>query len=143
MTNYAVTLEKLSRRPEALKVLEMLETHFADEVRVHNNMGIIQKRQGNNKEAEEAYKKALEIDSKSFFGNYNMGVFKASVGGGDASIDLEALGYFNKALDLARQNKEEVYEINVLVNLALVYERLKGKLPQAIESLELALQIDS
>ncbi len=72
-----------------------------------------------------------------------MGVFKASVGGGDTATDIEALGYFNKALDLARQNKEEVYEINVLVNLALVYERLKGKMPQAIESLELALQIDS
>lgn len=41
MTNYAVTLEKLGRRPEALNVLEALETHFADEIRIHNNMGII------------------------------------------------------------------------------------------------------
>ena len=31
-----------------------------------------------------------------------MGVFKASVGGGDTATDIEALGYFNKALDIAR-----------------------------------------
>lgn len=64
-----------------------------------------------------------------------MGVFKASNGGG-RDTDLEALSYFEKALDLARQNKEEVYEINVLVNMALVYERLGGQLPKAIENLE-------
>ncbi len=47
------------------------------EVRAWNNRGIIEKREGTVEEAEKAYKKALEIEPKSFFPNYNMGVLKA------------------------------------------------------------------
>jgi Flp pilus assembly protein TadD len=45
-TNYAVTLEKLSKRDEAVKTLITLKSTFNNEVRVFNNLGIIQKRKG-------------------------------------------------------------------------------------------------
>jgi tetratricopeptide (TPR) repeat protein len=75
--NYAVTLEKLKHRPDAIHQLEKLTKTFANEVRVYNNLGIIQKRQGETDAALESYKKALQIDSGSFFPNYNMGVLLA------------------------------------------------------------------
>jgi tetratricopeptide (TPR) repeat protein len=139
VTNYAVTLEKLGKRHDAIAILNKLKDQFREEIRIFNNLGIIQKRQGNNREAEESYLSALQIDSQSFFPNYNMGVFKASLGGPDN--DKQAVIFFNKALELARANKEEVYEINVLVNLGLVYERLSA-LAEAMGCLEAALQID-
>jgi Flp pilus assembly protein TadD len=43
-------------------------------VRVFNNLGIIQKRQGDIQLAQENYKKALDLEPNSFFPNYNMGV---------------------------------------------------------------------
>lgn len=49
-TNYAVTLEKLSQREEAVSTLESIKNTFCNEVRVYNNLGIIQKR-NNNQEA--------------------------------------------------------------------------------------------
>lgn len=45
-TNYAVALEKLGMREAAIKLLEDLKNNFGNEVRVHNNLGIIQKRKG-------------------------------------------------------------------------------------------------
>ena len=45
-TNYAVTLEKLNRRDEAIELLSNLKGEFNNEVRVYNNLGIIQKRKG-------------------------------------------------------------------------------------------------
>jgi len=45
-TNYAVTLEKLSKRDEAVETLSKLKDSFVDEMRVHNNLAIIQKRSG-------------------------------------------------------------------------------------------------
>ena len=45
-TNYAVTLEKLGKRVEAIETLSKLKGVFGNEVRVFNNLGIIQKRQG-------------------------------------------------------------------------------------------------
>jgi len=40
-TNYAVTLEKLSRREDAVSTLVTLKDVFGSEVRVFNNLGII------------------------------------------------------------------------------------------------------
>lgn len=40
-TNYAVTLEKLGERDEAIKMLQELKVSFGNEVRVYNNLGII------------------------------------------------------------------------------------------------------
>jgi len=40
-TNYAVTLEKLSKREEAVETLSKLKNSFTDEMRVHNNLAII------------------------------------------------------------------------------------------------------
>ena len=73
-TNYAVTLEKLGRRDEAINQLDKLRDNFNNEVRVHNNLGIIQKRSGDTQAAMESYKSALKLDPKSFFPNYNIGV---------------------------------------------------------------------
>lgn len=62
-----------------------------------------------------------------------MGVFQASIG--NQNNDIEALKYFEKALGLAKINKEDVYEINVLVNMALIFERL-NELRNSIQCLE-------
>jgi len=51
------------------------------------------------------------------------------------------LKYFEKALKIAQDTNEEVYQINVLVNIALVYERMM-ELERAVEYLERALEID-
>jgi len=135
MTNYAVTLEKLGKRSEALEVFDQLKFHFRDEIRIYNNLGIIHKRAGNVDEAQQNYEEALQIDEGSFFPNYNIGVLKAHLN------DSESLVYFEKALRLAQESKEEVYEINVLINMGLVYEK-KGEIENAIERLEAALKID-
>lgn len=45
-TNYAVTMEKLNQREQAVTTLNNLKSTFNNEVRVYNNLGIIQKRQG-------------------------------------------------------------------------------------------------
>ena len=76
-TNYAVTLEKLSRRDEAVTTLSSLKVRFNQEIRVFNNLGIILKRKGAVSDAQASYDNALRIDPKSFFPNYNMGVLLA------------------------------------------------------------------
>ena len=73
-TNYAVTMEKLGKREGAMQTLDKLKDSFGNEVRVFNNLGIIQKRMGNNDEAMINYETALKVDAQSFFPNYNMGV---------------------------------------------------------------------
>jgi hypothetical protein len=50
-----------------------------------------------------------------------MGVLKAQ-----QKEHTAALNYLSKSLQLARQAKEEVYETNVLINLAMVNERMKN-----------------
>ena len=50
-TNYAIVLEKLSRRDEAHTLLQNLKVNFESEARVHNNLGIVQKRLGNVQQA--------------------------------------------------------------------------------------------
>ena len=64
-----------------------------------------------------------------------MGVLKAHMKDHEA-----AFNYFTKALELARQAKEEVYETNVLINLAMVNERLK-KYKDAVENLESVVRL--
>ena len=73
-TNYAVTLEKLGQRDTAVSTLTALKDTFGNEVRVYNNLGIIQKRGGDSAGALESYNAALRVDAKSFFPNYNLGV---------------------------------------------------------------------
>ncbi len=77
MTNYAVTLEKLGMRQQAIQVFEQLQKSYKNEIRIFNNLGIIHKRNGNTDAAEINYRKAIELDGGSFFPNYNMGVLKA------------------------------------------------------------------
>ena len=96
-TNYAVTLEKLTRREDAVTTLLTLKDSFSTEVRIFNNLGIFQKRKGDKKEALESYQAALKIDAKSFFPNYNMGVLLSQ----DRGKMDEALTYFNCALEQA------------------------------------------
>ena len=67
VTNYAVTLEKLGKRQEAIDTLNNLKTIFRDEVRVFNNLGIIQKRAGGFEESMESYLQALKIQPECFF----------------------------------------------------------------------------
>eukprot|EP00347_Sterkiella_histriomuscorum_P012671 403367671 len=138
-TNYAVSLEKMGKRQEAIDLLNQLKEEFREEIRVLNNLGIISKRHGLMQEAQQAYEDAIKIDENCFFPNYNMGVFKASHPNHES--DQEALKHFQKALDLARINKEDVYEINVLVNMALVHER-QSQINEAIQCLQDALQLD-
>ena len=47
-TNYSVTLEKLGKREGAMQTLDKLKDSFSNEVRVFNNLGIMEKRLGNN-----------------------------------------------------------------------------------------------
>jgi tetratricopeptide (TPR) repeat protein len=68
------------------------------------------------------------MDSDSFFPNYNMGVLKAEMKIYDA-----ATTYFEKALSIAKQEKELQYEANVHSNMAIVYEQ-QGMLEKAISS---------
>ena len=103
---------------------------FKDEIRIYNNLGIIYKRSGNLEAAKSNYDIALNIDKNSFFPNYNMGVLKAHQKDNELNPKTnnlsnieECLMYFENALRIAREQKEEVYEINVLVNMALIYER--------------------
>ena len=136
-TNYAVTLEKLGKRDGALHTLDKLKDSFGSEVRVFNNLGIIQKRMGNNDQAMINYETALKAEPQSFFPNYNMGVLLSQ----DKNSVDESLAYFNRALEQAHRAQEFLYEINVLVNISLLHEASKNY-QAAIETLERALLID-
>ena len=57
-----------------MSTLDKLKDSFGNEVRVFNNLGIMQKRMGNNDQAMINYETALKVDAQSFFPNYNMGV---------------------------------------------------------------------
>lgn len=121
LTNYAVTLEKLGKREEALGVLELSGQWEEDEqeVRVYNNKGIIQKRKGDLQEALASYQAAIDIDDKSFFPHYNLGVLRAQMKDHQAAITS-----FQRALELAKSLQEGTYQINVHLNLAMVLERM-------------------
>ena len=136
-TNYAVTLEKLDQRDTAVGTLSALKDTFGNEVRVYNNLGIIQKRNGDSEGALESYEKALKVDRASFFPNYNLGVLLSQ----EKMQPAESLIYFNRALDQAHKAQEQLYEINVLINIALIHEGQESY-PAAIEHMEKALKID-
>jgi Flp pilus assembly protein TadD len=60
LTNYTVTLEKLGKRDEAQALMEgKMKRQFGSEIRLHNNLGILHKRNGNSEEAEASYLAAL------------------------------------------------------------------------------------
>lgn len=92
-----MTLEKLGQRDQAIKLLTNLKQSFGNEVRLHNNLGIIQKRKGDVKSAIDSYTTALKADPDSFFPNYNVAVVLAS-----ESKFADALGYFEKAKHLSQ-----------------------------------------
>ena len=89
-TNYAVTLEKLNQRRDAVSTLQDIKGAFCNEIRVYNNLGVIQKRNSQFQDAERNYKAAIEVDPKSFFPNYNLGILLAN----DLNKKEEALRYF-------------------------------------------------
>lgn len=120
-----------------MATLTTLKNGFGNEVRVFNNLGIIQKRQGNKKEAMESYEAALKVDAKSFFPNYNMGVLLSQ----DRSKMEQALTFFRKALEQAQKAQEHLYEINVLINIALLHEASQNY-TEAIEQMNAALKLN-
>jgi Tfp pilus assembly protein PilF len=61
-------------------LLNELKKQFGNEVRVHNNLGIIQKRKGETDQAIASYQTALTADPQSFFPNYNLAVLLATEG---------------------------------------------------------------
>lgn len=93
-TNYAVTLEKLNEREKAIKQLAKLNQVFTQEVKVYNNLGIIQKREGNLEAALDCYQRAIQIEPTSFFPNYNMGVLLSH----DRVKHSESIKYLKTAL---------------------------------------------
>lgn len=97
MTNYAVTLEKLGKRTEALAILESLAKVIKNDARVLNNLGIIKKRTGDIQESENSYRSGLVHENENFFLNYNLGVLKAQT----SENCSECLPYFEKALQIA------------------------------------------
>ena len=136
-TNYAVTLEKLGRRDESISTLSDIRNDFCNEVRVFNNLGIIQKRKGDVKEAEQCYKSAINVEPNSFFPNYNMAIMLAE----DSQSAAEALKHFNVALRNARKAKESLYEMNVLLSMAVIEEQSRDY-EAAYNSLRQAMVLD-
>ena len=50
-TNYAVSREKLGKRDNSIKLLQNLTRDYGTEVRILNNLGILEKRSGNEDKA--------------------------------------------------------------------------------------------
>jgi tetratricopeptide (TPR) repeat protein len=84
-----------------------------------------------------SYKNALEIDPNSFFTNYNIGVLLSL----DKNKHAEAFEFLMKALDQAHRAGEVLYELNVLINLALIHE-FSELYEEALEFLETAIKLD-
>jgi tetratricopeptide (TPR) repeat protein len=136
-TNKAVTLEKLGSRDEAVETLNKLKGNFGNEVRVYNNLGIIQKRNGDKEGAFASYEHALTVDPKSFFPNYNLGVLLAQ----DRTQHDRSIEFLQKALDQANKANETLYEINVLINMALIFE-INASHDEALQKMERAQLLD-
>ena len=120
-----------------MNLIQSLREKFGNEVRLSNNLGIIQKRQGDVDAAISSYKAAIDQDETSFFPNYNLAVVLA----GEGRFD-EAILYFKHSLTIAEAIPQQAnYQSNVLLNLAVSYESLK-KLERAVDSLEKALRLD-
>ena len=103
-TNFAVTLEKLNKRDKAVHTLNKLKHNFGEEMRVHNNLAIIQKRNGDSSQAESNFIKALEKEPHSFYPNYNLGLLLAQ----DKKKEKlqQSLQYFEKALSHAKEKND-------------------------------------
>lgn len=111
-----MTLEKLQCRWEAIELLEKIKNTFCNEVRVYNNLGIIYKRDDDLSSAMKNYKAAIQVDPKSFFPNYNLAVMLAP----DPANREMALKYFTPALKQAQKAGENLYEMNVLLSMAML-----------------------
>jgi len=136
-TNCAVVLEKLGRRDEAIALLEELKAKFGSEVRLSNNLGIIQKRRGDVEAAIRSYRDAIELDETSFYPNYNLAVVLA-----DQAKFQEAILYFRNSLTIAEAVTEfDSHKTNILLNLSVCYESLK-QLDRALDSLEKAHKLE-
>ena len=64
------------------------------------------------------YKAAINVDPKSFFPNYNLAIMLAP----EPTNREAALNYFAPALKQAQKAGENLYEMNVLISMALLYE---------------------
>lgn len=87
--------------------------------------------------AQENYKKALELEPNSFFPNYNMGVLLSL----DRSRHAESIKHLKIALEQAKRAGENLYELNVLINLGLVLE-IDGEYDESITHLSRANELD-
>ena len=96
-TNYAVTLERLAKRQEAVLMLGELKERFGGEMRVTNNLAIIQKRNGDAEEAQANFRNALEAEPDSFHPNYNLGLL-LSQNRTDPESLRQSLEHFTMAL---------------------------------------------
>jgi tetratricopeptide (TPR) repeat protein len=85
----------------------------------------------------ESYKRALELDPNSFFPNYNMGVLLSL----DRSKHADCIKHLKIALEQANRAGETLYELNVLINLALVLE-IDGDYEEALTHLQRANELD-
>ena len=135
--NYAVALEKLNRRDKAFKHLHKMNQQFEYDIRVQNNLGILQKRDGHVEEAIASYKKALEIDPLSFFANYNLGMLLTF----DKNNFKDSIQYLQIVQEQSNRTGDVLYELNVLINLAVVQETVQ-KWEDALFYMERALQLD-
>ena len=62
---------------------------------------------------------AISVEPNSFFPNYNMAVMLAE----DNLSVPEALKHYETALKHAKKAKESLYEMNVLLSMAVLYEQ--------------------
>ena len=131
-TNYAIALEKLGKRNEAVTQLESLKrsSSFGHEVLINNNLGTLQKRKGEVQKAIDSYQEALKTDPKAFFPNYNLAVLLAT----EAQYS-DALKQFQSTLTLVHSQPDKSYLANVLLNLAQCCEQLKS-FQQALDYLK-------
>lgn len=100
-------------------------------------MGILYKRQGDGAKALDQYKSALKCDKKNFFPNYNMGVLLSL----DKGRHQESIMHLKIAAEQANKEKMKLYELNALINLALIEEVGKAY-EDALTHMERALQLD-
>ena len=84
-----------------------------------------------------SYKAAIEVEPKSFFPNYNMGVMLFP----DRERRQEALQYYKTALEHARKAGERLYQMNALLSIALLQED-SHNYAEACETLRAAAKLD-
>lgn len=80
-----------------------------------------------------SYKHALEIDPLSFFPNYNLGMLLTL----DKDRFADSIQYLRVASEQSNRTGDALYELNILINLALV-EELVEKFEDALAHMERA-----